>query len=420
MTGWSTQRPGQDKYREAHANIGKYYSGSQGRPYINPDVPMYVPNDGECAIRIVDPIELLELEVYFFDVHFHREVGFRKDYFLCLLRHNLGPCAVCENATSDLWEQDKDAAKSYLPDQRRLMWVLDLKKPAEANMLKLWSCPKTLSDEILAQSRDPEMDIIREVSHPLEGVPVYFMRTGKGRNTKYSGVKLGTRPMPLGEDIANQRFRFMDILIVPTYEEVYASQNMQDLPAEASPEAPPVSAYEQDYALSPAQEMGAQAAAQAYQESPTTGAGPAGQIDYSDYDRIDPNNRECFRSKFNEYNECDSCTDRAMCSQPWPVKPVKTSRPPVSSGGKTPKPSGGSMGGGGDAPSRVQRPDPISRPTSHPGAQNAAGGYVQRPGGASPAGTTTTNLQAPDNAQKIQSAQEKLRADIARRQAQNR
>ena len=420
MTGWSSQRPGQDMYKQAHSNIGNYYSGSQGKPYINPNVQMYVPNDGECAIRIVDPIELLELGVYFFDVHFHRNVGFRNDYFLCLLRHNLGPCAICELATEDLWQTDKDAAKGFLPDQRRLMWVLDLKKPQEANILKLWSCPRTLSDEILAQSRDPEMDIIKEISHPFEGVPVYYTRTGKGRNTKYTGVKLGTRPMPLDESIAEQRFRFMDILIIPTYEEVQASQHMQDLPPEADREGPPISAYDEDDGYTPSHEMGARDAANAErtQAQGSTQAGARSQdaggvwtdgqeVDYGDLERINPGNRDCFRQFFDNYEECDACPDRVLCQQPWPVKRVaktsKTARPDANV--KRPKPTHSG------ADSGISRPDPISRPTHTSQAQRPNPSHQNT-------GAMASSGQGPDNAAKIQSAQEKLRADIARRKAQ--
>jgi hypothetical protein len=403
MTGWSNERPGQEAYKEAHKNIGNYYGTPDRRPYINPAVPMYVPNEGENCIRIVDPIELMQLKVYFFDVHFHRNVGFRKDYFLCLYRHNLGPCAVCENATEDLWQTDKDAAKSFLPDHRRLMWVLDLKKPEESHILKLWSAPRTLSDEILAQSRDPELDIIREVSHPIEGVPIYYMRTGSGMSTKYSGVKLASNPMPLGPEIAEQRFNFMDILIVPTYEEVYASQHMTDLPAEASPELPPTSAYDQD-AGSPVDQMGAKDAAAAYQ-APQPGT--EGEIDYSDLTRIQPENKECFRQYYDQYKECDTCPDRILCAKPWPkkeAKPSKMSKPaPQERMSKPSRPAAGTP------PQReeIQRPGTATPPQRE---------EIQRPNNPTQGGSAATT--AADNTQKILSAQEKLRQDIANRKKQ--
>jgi hypothetical protein len=406
MTGWATQRPDQAAYKQYHSNIGKYAS-NYGKPYIHPDLPMYVPNDGENCIRIVDPIELLELQVYFYDVFFHRNVGYQKDYFLCLLKHNIGPCAICESSSEELWNTNKDAAKALLPENRRLMWVLDLKNVAESNILKLWSAPRTLSDEILAQSRNPELDIIQEVSDPVTGVPVYYNRTGKGLTTKYTGVKLGTQPMPLGPEIAAQRFRFMDILIKPTYEEVYASFHMQETPPEAGEQQVPhtvggssPSAYETAPATAPAHEVGAAEAARMAKEQEMGETGATLEYDYSDIDRIQPDNKDCFRKKFDEYNECDACPDRELCSLPWPVKKTaKTPKPTPAAAGKTPKGAGSS---GVNIP-RAAPPENIPR----------------EPVGAVPPNAVAAAGNVPDNAEKIQSAQEKLRADIARRKNQS-
>ena len=136
MVGFNReQRPNQAGYQAAFDNKGKYGT-SNSRPYINPDLPMYVPQDGQNCIRIVDPIELLQLGVYFFDVYFHRNVGYKNDYFLCDKDMGRGPCPSCELVNNDLWEQDKDRAKELLSEMRRLIWVIDLQKPQEAGILK--------------------------------------------------------------------------------------------------------------------------------------------------------------------------------------------------------------------------------------------------------------------------------------------
>jgi hypothetical protein len=404
MTGWTSERPGQAVYRQTHANIGKY-GGALGRPYIEPDVPIFVPHDGENCVRIVDPIELLELQCYYFDVFFHRNVGFRNDYFLCLRRHNITECPICASSSGELWDTNKDAAKALLPDNRRLMWVLDLKNPAEANILKLWSAPRTLADEILAQSRDPEMDVIIEVSDPTTGVPVYFNRTGKGMLTKYSGVKLGQRPMPLGEDIAAQRFRFMDILIVPSPEEVEASFNMTETAPEVGEQpAPPVgspaqqSSYEQAQAAPPAHEIGAQEAAKIARAAETGGGEePPESIRLLALEEmgVQKYNYDCFRRNFDEYENCDTCPDRTNCSQGWPMQP-DLSQQKVPKAVKTPRRVNPTPNA---PPQRVSPPD-------IPAQTGAAGA------GAAPSPAVTNN-QA-----QIQSAQEALRAKIAARKGQ--
>lgn len=395
---WVTERPDQSVYQKYYQNIGKYQS-NLGKPYINPNVPMFVPNDGENCIRIVDPLEVNELKIWFFDVEFHRDVGFRKDYFLCLVRHNLGPCGVCENSSNDLWQQDKEAAKDLLPQIRKLVWVLDLKKPDEAHILKLWSAPRTLVDEILTQSRDPELDIYKEVSHPFEGVPVYFNRTGMGRNTKYTGVKLGTNPYPLTEEIDQQRFFFMDVLIIPTYEEVSASYHMTDLPQEANPESPPTSAYENTAEEVPPHEVPLQESAQAASSPPPADpGGTTGEKDFSDLKLIQPENKDCFRNEFDVYDDCVPCVDRVKCSQPWPIKAVKK---------KKPKPVPKNM------PTKPQR-QPVSSQSTPPSRLPP----TQSGGPGTPAGAGNTTAGPSSNASKIQAAQEKLRADILRRKGQ--
>lgn len=424
---WSTERPNQAVYRQAYENIGTY-NGITGKPYINPDVPMYVPAEGDNCVRIIDPIELLELQIYYFDVYFHRDVGFRKDYFLCLQRHNLGKCAICENATNDLWQMDKEAAKAFMPEWRRLMWVIDLKNQAEINILKLWSAPRTLVDEILAQSRDPQMDIFRDITNPYNGVPIYYKKTGKGRNTKYSSVQLGQQAYPVPEHLASQRFRFLDLLIIPTYEEVYNSRNMLDMPAEATPESIPISEYENDayhsgYSVPRHEAQGAAEAAAASGYSPTYGGQPQAQpgpyptpsqpqsdpslsYDFSDLNRIQPSNQECFRQQFDRYNECAACPDRVLCSQPWPMiqpPPVREAKP-----SKTP----------------VGAPAPVAAPVQPPPAYVPPQQQVQpppaytAPAQAAPvAPASNVGQQQQDNADRIRSAQEKLRDDIARRKA---
>lgn len=400
----TSNRPGQEQYQQAYDNKGKY-GASNKRPYINPNVPMYVPQDGQNCIRVVDPIELATMGTYFFDVFFHRDVGYKKDYFLCDKEHGRGPCPSCELVTGDLWENDKDLAKALSPDMRRLLWVLDLQKPQEVNVLKLWSCPRTLSDEILTQSRRPDQNVFVDIAHPETGVPIFFTRSGQGRQTKYTGVQLGQQPYPIGEDIAYQRFEFNDILMWHEYNEfdeiLKTGGNVAallgtvagDPSAPAGPSAP---AYD-NAPSAPAEEIGAAAAAAA-NPSPAGPGSPEsapGEIDYSDYDRIQPDNKECFRKNYDQYNECDTCADKELCGKPWPV---------IQATGKTAKP--GSPAG----PSKTAKPSSPSAPAgpSGPGAPASPGPAApESPSG--PAG----------GGNKILDAQAKLRAEINARKAGN-
>lgn len=401
--GFSDARPGMEGYQTAFDNKGKYGSNNS-RPYINPDVPMYVPADGQNCIRIVDPIELIQLRVYFMDVFHHREVGYKNDYFLCDKEMGRGPCPMCELVTPDLWDTDKELAKKRSPDMRRLMWVLDLQKPQEAHILKLWSAPRTLSDEILTQSRRPDLNVYMDIAHPKEGVPVFFNRAGKGLYTKYTGVQLGQQAYPIGDDVAFQRFEFNDILMWHEYAEMAEAMNMT---GGATPVAdgPATPAYDAASNANPGIPQGGAAAAAAANtpqtpQTPsgavTTGAkalpdtvGNPGEIDYSDKAKIDPNNGDCFRQEYDKYNECETCIDRKLCALPWPVFPAPTKQAKPGKISKAAKPVPG--------PSRVTVPENV----------------IQNPSGS---GNPVGNLAG--GGSKITDAQARLQAEIAKRKGQ--
>jgi len=197
----------------------QFRKGDVRRGYIVDDVEMYIPREGANVIRIVPPLEVSELAYYGLDVHFHRNVGLNNDYFLCLKRMYGKPCYVCEQQTSQLWEEDRDLAKSYFPDHRVLMWVLDLGSD-DSEKLLLWSCPRTLAEEILGQSHKKSADVYLDISDPFDGRKVFFDRIGQGRQTKYKNVQIDEEPFPLDEGLVEQLRSFSEILIVPTYEEV--------------------------------------------------------------------------------------------------------------------------------------------------------------------------------------------------------
>jgi hypothetical protein len=215
---------------------------------------MFIPHDGENCIRIIEPMEVEELGFYALTVRFHRNVGQDQDYFLCNKwmrarygKRFLGGCFIDEQQTSELWDEDPDLAKTYYPEpQRELMLVLDLKGDDPAQVM-LFSCPKTLAEDFIGQSKRKDSDVYVDVSDPEEGVSIYFDRTGKGRNTKYKNVQLG-KNLPLDDVIADARVPLFDLLVKPTYDEVKtAFLNTGD--AETTPK------YEEE----PAEEAGKEA-----------------------------------------------------------------------------------------------------------------------------------------------------------------
>jgi len=229
---WSKKGVSQKDYERKAKEKDEKYGGStfRGKGYLREDMlDTFIPKEGENCIRIVEPVEVEKLGFWAMTVRFHRNVGYDKDYYLCNKwmrgKHGdefkfPGGCFIDEQQTSELWDEDPDLAKTYYPSpQRELMLVLDLSSE-EPNKLLKFSCPKTLCEDIIGQSKRKGSDVYVDVSDPKDGVAVYFDRFGKGRDTRYKNVQLGEDTIPLDDSIADARVPLYDLLVVPSYDDV--------------------------------------------------------------------------------------------------------------------------------------------------------------------------------------------------------
>jgi len=183
-------------------------SRSKFRSELLEDQSFYKPRDGENYIRIIQPLEVEELGYYGKEIYFHREVG------------------ACETQTKDLWETNRDYAKTLYPAQRVLMWILDLKlRDDEENYNKplLWSCARTLAEDILGQSHKKGTEVYINVSDPFEGRAIYFDKEGERLNTKYKNVQLADEPDELDPELVEELVLFDDTINWATYDEIKES-----------------------------------------------------------------------------------------------------------------------------------------------------------------------------------------------------
>lgn len=235
---------GQKDLKEKYDQKGKYYSkGEQKRvSYLKSGVlKSFVPRDGDNRIRVIQPIEIDIMRFWGFETHFHRSVGIEgalegseeADLFgdyLCMERMGdvlakiygqssvpTNKCYRCEERSADLWESDPALAKTYYPDRRYQVLVLDLLSENPKEVLR-WSAPWSLIEEIVSRSSNKETGEYIDVSDPFTGPLVSFDRAGKGVQTKYTNVQVFSSPMPLEESVADQRVGFKDFIIIPDYE----------------------------------------------------------------------------------------------------------------------------------------------------------------------------------------------------------
>ena len=311
-----------EKIKKTDEKKGTYYKAPGDRvSYIKKGViKMYVPRDGKNRLRIVQPLEIEELDFWAMDMHFHRGIGDDGDDlfgdYLCNARmKNIlkgiypddpeiaameGKCFECNQQTGDLWDTNPELAKSYHPDERRWILVNDLLSDDKEEVM-LWSAPKSLVEEITSKSTNEETQVYIDVSDPEDGVPVSFERSGKGKLTKYTNVQLFSSPLPMedGGPVDKGRIEFKDAIVFPSYDLVKAAclnktidevaGIVDDIPE--SVEEKPVEKEEK--------------------------AGPP---------------EDCYQKEFDKYQDCDDCEYRDPCANPpkeeKPEKPKKPERKP--------------------------------------------------------------------------------------------
>lgn len=316
---WNTKEIPQEAFKKTAQKIKEPYKGGAFKPYIVPEWPAFVPHDGENKIRFVRPLEFEELNYYGLEVHFHREVGPNKDYFLCMNRMAKKKCYICEQQTSDLWDMNRDLAKSLYPDVRFLFWILDLNSD-EPEKLLLWSCPKTLAENIMAQSHRKSSDTYIDISHPTTGIPIFFDRAGKGLQTKYTGIQLDDKPTTLPDEILEDMVELSDVLIVPTYEEIKASYEGTEIPDNDE-----VGSQEDENSIG---EDIPYHCNNCHNIEDECTCNISGVSENENTESIPDGCQDCFRENFDEFKECDECQVRELCSMPpLPVVKEKPSKP---------------------------------------------------------------------------------------------
>lgn len=215
------------------------YGKTIGRGYMQGHLPFALPNEGQNCYRILPPPELSTIRYYGLNVFFHRNILPTKDICVCLasmaalpdIREVWKPmvekfgskCPICMMQTSDLWDTNPELAKTYFPEMKVLMWVLDLMLPEDhENYMTplIFACAKTVAKEIVLRSSKPGTNIYIDVADPIEGVPVWFNREGKGMATKYTGVTLGDEPWPLSEEFDGAIPSLVSAVDVMTFDEI--------------------------------------------------------------------------------------------------------------------------------------------------------------------------------------------------------
>jgi len=206
---------------------------------------------GDNFIRIMPPMD--PKGPWAMKVSIHQHIGPDDATFLCLKEMFGKPCAVCELIEAmKSSNADEKSIKVLFPRKRYLMFIYDVQSEATVAKGLLWyDAPGQLVDNIAGLSRDKRTRKIIDVCDPVEGRDIEFVRKGSGLNTEYGSFNLAqTDPVPPEwyKNVPN----FVDVLLIPTYEQVLAELNGGIVQEQAPAQAPiqtPTQAPIQEQAL---------------------------------------------------------------------------------------------------------------------------------------------------------------------------
>lgn len=201
-------------------------SEKESKFFVNDKLPLFMPHDGDNIIRIVpaqagDKFAKSLRGTPFFGsyVLFHNAVGSMTSANLCVNWLYKKPCPMCTRANEHNVLNDKAGWTVYGQKKRVLFFVLDLtpNQPKKNEGVCIWACPVTLADAIIGLCKNVRTGEFIDIAHPEKGFSIYFNKTGKNRDTKYTNAQR-LDPVPLEGITAPCTFE--ECLILPDPEEM--------------------------------------------------------------------------------------------------------------------------------------------------------------------------------------------------------
>lgn len=165
---------------------------------IKPGIKQYKVRDGENRVRVLPPT-WDKPKHYGYDLYVHYGVGPDRASYLDLDKMKGEPDPITEERARAKAERDPDEDYVKELDSKRRVgcWVVD--RLDEREGVQFWAMPWTVDRDIVTVSVDRDTGEVLPVDDPKDGYDIIFDRTGKDRNTKYTGVSVARRSSPLGK-----------------------------------------------------------------------------------------------------------------------------------------------------------------------------------------------------------------------------
>jgi hypothetical protein len=174
----------------ANARRERYQSGNRDS-FVQPNVEMWKPADGDNWIRILPP-SWDNADHYALELYVHYEVGPDNNTYLCPNKMQGLQCGLCDEYHAAKSAKEEDYARALEVSMRLGAWIID--RDNEKSGVQLWLFSTAQDREIMQQAYDRRTGETIMIDHPQDGYDIEFTRRGKGLQTKYSGFKLSRQP----------------------------------------------------------------------------------------------------------------------------------------------------------------------------------------------------------------------------------
>ena len=177
--------------------------------YIKSDLPIFVPKDGDNAVRILPTLEEdqyaqllgIELRVYFI----------KNKFWVSPTAFNGQKYDPLSYKYFQMRNSEIKAAEKYRGQRRFVMHILDA-NDRKNPQLKIWPGPISLVEELVDLSRNPKTGDVIPIEDPNQGRLIYFNKSGTGAATRYSQLVIDDKSYPIDLKLADQIQPFKKII----------------------------------------------------------------------------------------------------------------------------------------------------------------------------------------------------------------
>ena len=185
----------------------------RGVDYLETEVPLFKPRDGDNCIRWVPPLE--DDKVVNHPLGVVLLVHYIEGFGSIVSPKSFGDRATndpIDNVKREILKIDPELEELIRTGRRVIGHILDLDADDQGEY-KIWPAPITLVEEMIYATKNRRLGNTYSLEHPDRGYPVVFDKVGEQRSTKYRSVQLDRDEFPLDDRLLDE-IVYLDEIIV--------------------------------------------------------------------------------------------------------------------------------------------------------------------------------------------------------------